>query len=90
MIGERLVDIYAYVDQQLTKLSKLTKDVQTVKDQIVTVEDQYKKTVKKRVGPVIVPEGFKRKSVHELTDSAEQKIMPRIIPMDKLNRVEGS
>ena len=94
-------DIYKYIEDGNSKMNKNVQQTkEQLKDQKTEIENLLKKPVevsrkpKTKIAPLILPEGFSRKSIHQLTESAQQKVNtdePRpLILMDKFNRVEAS
>ena len=101
IINERINDVYKYIEDNNSKLNKNVQQTkEQLKEQKTEIENLTKKPVevprkaKPKIAPLILPEGFNRKSIHQLTESAQQKVNtdePRpLILMDKLNRVEAS
>ena len=86
-VEKRVNDSYDKVRKQMEELRKqneeLVKSLEIINESNKKQDDQIKKTVKKRVAPLILAEGFSRKSVHEPTESSQQKF----VYMDTLNKV---
>lgn len=86
-IEKRVNDSYEKCRKKMEELRKqngeIVKSLEIINENTKKQDDQIKKTVKKRVAPLILAEGFNRKSVHEPTESSQQKF----VYMDTLNKV---
>ena len=86
-IEKRVNDSYEKCRKKMEELRKqngeIVKSLEIINENTKKQDDQIKKTVKKRIAPLILAEGFNRKSVHEPTESSQQKF----VYMDTLNKV---
>ena len=81
IINERINDVYKYIEDSN---SKLIKNVQQTKEQLKVQKTEIDNLVKKpaevtrkpkaKIAPLILPEGFSRKSIQQLTESVQQKV----------------
>ena len=89
IIENALVDVFKYVDETVSKVSR---NQQYMKEQIEMCDTQIKRKVKKKTTqPLILAQGFQRKSVHDVTESSQNKIVEKdnkMIFVDRVARIE--
>ena len=98
MLDNRLSDIYKYIDTQTKKKKPPPLQIDNIeveKPDIIQPDPIEKadepliiiKKIKRKMMPLILPKEFSRKSIHELTESSIQKIQPKLVMMDKFQKI---